>query len=149
MVSTNFNPTNASGSLEFTNSAQVFRHFQAASNELNTPKVLRCPSDAGRQTAPDFANFGNTNVSYFVGLDARQDSQEMLLSGDRNITGGTLSNGFLRVLQTNTPAGWTPAIHKNAGNIGLADGSVLQANPPTLQRQLQMQTFNDIRLAIP
>ena len=138
------------GTIGLVNSPQVFRHFEAMSNELNTPKVLVCPNDPLRVRGTNFCGtFGNTNVSYFVGLDADESKPERLLSGDRNITGGRLSNGFLRVLQTNLAAGWTATIHTNVGNIGLADGSVQQTTPQMLQSQLKLQTFNTIRLAIP
>ena len=40
-------------------------------------------------------------------------------------------------------------MHNNAGNIGLADGSVQLLNPRNLQKQLQVQTQLVIRLAIP
>jgi len=46
-------------------------------------------------------------------------------------------------------AGWTADIHVNAGNVGLADGSVQQMTSPGLQKQLEMQTLPVIRLAIP
>ena len=144
------------GTLEFTNSPNVFLHFQALSNELVTPKVLVCANDTNRQRASDFllsgtsASFNsNSNLSYFVGLDADEAKPERILSGDRNITGGSLSNGFLRLLRTNSQAGFTAAIHNNAGNIGLADGSVQQMTPRILQWQLQSNTLAVIRLAIP
>ncbi|HEY0552230.1 MAG TPA: type II secretion system protein, partial [Verrucomicrobiae bacterium] len=47
-------PTASDGTREFTNSPQVFLHFQAMSNELVTPKVLICPMDSKRQRASDF-----------------------------------------------------------------------------------------------
>jgi prepilin-type processing-associated H-X9-DG protein len=72
-----------------------------------------------------------------------------LLSGDRNITGGTLNNGFLRILKTNTLAGWTTEMHNRAGNIGLADGSVQQVTDRGLQQQLEASALPLIRLAIP
>jgi competence protein ComGC len=138
------------GTAEFVNSPQVFLHFQAMSNELVTPKVLVCSTDSGKLRAADFLKpIANSNVSYFVGLDADDSKPERLLSGDRNITGGTLSNGFLRVLQPKTKAGWTAAIHSNAGNIGLSDGSVYQATARELQAQLRSNTIPIIRLAIP
>jgi type II secretory pathway pseudopilin PulG len=144
-----FISTNNEGSRRFANSPEVFRHFLVMSNEINTPKILVCPSDFKRTRATDFSDLSNTNLSYFVGLDADESKPERLLSGDRNITGGTLSNGFLRLLRTNSTAGWTTEIHTNAGDIGLADGSVQQMNPQILRRQLQIQSFNNIRLAIP
>ena len=138
------------GTLEFTNSPQVIRHFESMSNEMVTPKILVCPSDPGRKKATDFYSpLANRNLSYFVGLDAREDNPQLILSGDRNITGGTLSNGFLRLLPTNAAAGWTTELHNNAGNVGMADGSVQQVTAAQLRNQLQAQDLPVIRLAVP
>ena len=138
------------GTMEFTNSPQVIRHFESMSNEMVTPKILVCPSDPGRKKATDFYSpLANRNLSYFVGLDAREDNPQLILSGDRNITGGTLNNGFLRLLPTNAAAGWTTELHNNAGNVGLADGSVQQVTAAQLRNQLQAQDLPVIRLAVP
>ena len=142
-------PMASNGTLELATSPQVFRHFQALSNELVTPKVLVCPSDRQRIKTADFVRFSNTNLSYFVSLDARENAPQLILSGDRNITGGTLSNGFLRLLTPLTEAGWTSDLHNNAGNLGLADGSVQQVTAAGLRKQLAVQTSAVIRLAIP
>jgi prepilin-type processing-associated H-X9-DG protein len=144
-----FANTNVGGTSAFANSPQVFRHFAALSNEVNNPKTLVCPQDTQRTRALDFSAFSNSNLSYFVGLDADEDKPERLLSGDRNITGGMLSNGFLRLLKTNTPAGWTPEMHKGVGNVALADGSVMQTIPDGLRQHLKKQGLPVIRLAIP
>lgn len=45
---------NEGGSQDAANQ-QTFRHFLAVSNELNTPKVLACPSDSKKSIAPDWA----------------------------------------------------------------------------------------------
>ena len=138
------------GTLKFVNSPEVIRHFQSLSNELVTPKILVCPNDSGRLRASDFLSpLANSNLSYFAGLDAEESKTNRFLSGDRNITGGTLSNGFLRSLPRNAAAGWTTELHNNAGNIGLSDGSVQQLMPASLQKQLQAQDLPVIRLAIP
>jgi hypothetical protein len=90
-----------------------------------------------------------------IGLAARiyasdhNDQFPFATAGDRNITGGTLSNGFLRILQTNSAAGWTPALHTNVGNVALSDGSAMRTTSTTLQQQLSKQTLPVIRLAIP
>ena len=141
--------TNASGSRALVNSPQVLLHFAAMSNELVTPKVLACPSDTQRINTRNWSEFSNANLSYFVALDADETKPNRLLSGDRNVTGGTLSNGFLRVLTPQTDVGWTTALHNNAGNIGLSDGSVKQVIPATLRKQLQAQDLPVIRLAVP
>ncbi len=151
-----FNSTNAESSLTWANSPQVFRHFQVMSNELVTPIMLVCPKDLKRRPPNpnnggilDFQNLSNANLSYFVGLDAHENDPKQILSGDRNITGGTLSNGFLRTLRPNTQAGWTSDIHHNAGNIGLSDGSVQQFATNGLSKHLAAMTNATIRLAIP
>lgn len=83
------------GTFTFANSPQVFRHYEAMSNELVTPKVLICSTDSGKLRATDFLTpLANSNISYFVGLGADESKPQRILSGDRNITGGTLSNGF-------------------------------------------------------
>src|SRR5947199_9158800 len=41
-------PQSNGGTFEFAMSTQVRRHFQVASNELNSPKILVCPADPGR-----------------------------------------------------------------------------------------------------
>jgi prepilin-type processing-associated H-X9-DG protein len=138
------------GTLGLTNSPQVFRHFEALSNELVTPKILVCMEDRTRVRATSFqAPLSNKNISYFVGLDAKEDQPQSILSGDRNLTGGRLTNGFLRLIAPNDTLGWTKDLHNNAGNIGLGDGSVQQVTPGGLSRQVQAQPLPVIRLAIP
>lgn len=138
------------GSLEFENSPMIFRHYEVMSNELYTPKVLACPSDKTKIPSQNFETpLSNSNISYFVGFGAQEDKPQRILSGDRDITGGVLNNGFMRVLQSNSLAGWAGIIHTNGGNVGLADGSVQQFTKVNLQRQLQLQDLPVVRLAIP
>ena len=61
----------------------AFRHFQAISNELNEPKVFRCPVDF-RTAAGTVAQLKNDNISYFLAITADPSRPESLLSGDRN-----------------------------------------------------------------
>jgi prepilin-type N-terminal cleavage/methylation domain-containing protein/prepilin-type processing-associated H-X9-DG protein len=79
--------------------------FGVMSNELSTPAILTCPSDATRNPGTNFANFvnapanqtptpvsgnnaGGTLMSYFIGGDAIDTLPETILSGDRNIGSG-------------------------------------------------------------
>ena len=141
--------TNQGGSMEFIPTGEVWRHFESLSNELSTPRILKCVSDPGRTRVNSFAEFGPTNLSYFVGLDADETKMQMLLSGDRNITNGLPPNNH--ILQATGPDtfGWTKAIHNNAGNIGLADGSAAQTTTTTLRRQLTDPSNATNRLALP
>jgi prepilin-type N-terminal cleavage/methylation domain-containing protein len=80
----------------------VFGIFMVMSNELSTPKILVCPSEADSAhavTATTFAGLitGTTasaspytndlEVSYFVGVDAQDTFPQMLLDGDHNMGG--------------------------------------------------------------
>lgn len=141
--------TNDGGSLEWAPSSQVFRHFAAASNELNTPKILRCPVDSRRSAEPNWQNLNNSKLSYFVGLDANEGNASLILTGDRHITGGTMSNGFLRTLTQKSGASWTRELHDGSGNLGFADGSVQQVNSADLQSIIRSNTLTVIRLAVP
>jgi competence protein ComGC len=146
--------TNIGGTLEYNESGQVYRHYLALSNELATPKVLFCPNDTQRTRATSWdSTFGNQNISYFVGLEADETKPQMILSGDRNITGGVLTNGNVMLCKSNTVLSWTEAIHNKIGNVSLADGSVHQLSDTALKRQLQAEfksvTNQVIRFAIP
>lgn len=112
------------GTMEFCLTTNVFVHFQALSNELNTPRILHCPNDTGRIPAVTFTNgIGNSNISYFVGLDADQTRPDWLLAGDRNVTDGPLPASRMIQARSNCPISWTREVHDRVGNIVLADGS--------------------------
>lgn len=141
-------PGTNGGTMEFTTGLNEWRHFQIMSNELSTPKVLICPTDTARVSATNFSFFSNSNISFFIGLDASQADPQSILSGDRNITNGTpIKNGILE-LSPNQPAGWTDEMHRKVGNITLSDGSVQQVtwfglrnvmeNTGTFTNRLQM-----------
>jgi type II secretory pathway pseudopilin PulG len=132
--------------------------FTCMSNELNTPKVLNCPSDGGqglntgfstpmisRAYATNWITFSNTPAfcSYFVCGDTVETSPQMLLVGDRNI-GTTAAQNTVAV--TTNSAGilwkqsdywaWTADLHIKVGNVGMAEGSVQQLTIPGLQAAL-------------
>ena len=142
----------------------VFAHFMVMSNELNTPKVLYCPSepDSGRTAA---ASFGRTlgagantsyltndfNVSYFVGVDSQDTYPQMFLTGDHNIGNGnpptvpytgnfpgtdcTWSMGTN--FTVNLGPSWLDNMHQKQGNVGLADGSVQAFSRSRFQEALR------------
>jgi prepilin-type N-terminal cleavage/methylation domain-containing protein/prepilin-type processing-associated H-X9-DG protein len=130
--------------------------FSAMSNELSTPKILMCPAemDSGRLIATTFSTIAaapqipfnlDTNMSYFVGIDATEQFPQMLLDGDHNIGPGNpplnsaLYYGTTVALDTNqvatatTSTGWADTMHQKQGNVGLADGSVQQLSRTRLQ----------------
>lgn len=136
-------PGTNGGTMDFITGPNVWRHFQVMSNELSAPKVLVCPADKDHFSATNFTTLGNSNISFFFGVDAIDTNPQMLLAGDHNITNGMpIRNGLLN-LTTNKPAGWTSEVHDKAGNIALSDGSVQQSNIgnlPTMVKNTGMQT---------
>jgi prepilin-type N-terminal cleavage/methylation domain-containing protein/prepilin-type processing-associated H-X9-DG protein len=149
--------------------ADTFRVFQVMSNELQTPRILVCPSDERRagtnfiSTGPA-ADFGNSNVSYFVGgsyggvtqvtrTNPPASSDPLIfLSGDRNIYNLAKANAALypygcspateavvlgsSFAGTPTSPGWTDRMHRQRGNVLLGDGSVQRYSSSQLRQAL-------------
>jgi prepilin-type processing-associated H-X9-DG protein len=146
--------TNFGGTLEYVEHGEAFRHFQVMSNELSTPYILICPADARldfRHHAPDFwSTFGNTNISYFVGVDADETKPQRLLSGDRNIiAGGTKLRNGIFAITTNQSVRWSSELLHGCGNIVFADGSVQQTTSSDLRKLIRQTGQATNRLAIP
>jgi len=131
--------TNEGGTREFQPSAEVFRHFDVLSNDLINWKMLCCPADEQRVRKGSIVSdvpLANTNISYFVGLDADERFPQRFLSGDRNLTGGT-TNGPLLIYSTNSTPGWGKNIHQFQGDIALSDGSVQQFTSAGFSNSMQ------------
>lgn len=129
--------TNGPGTKEFAGSGEVWRHFLAISNELNTPKVLACPTDRERTRVTNFAALKNDHISYFIGLSADETKPQTILSGDRNVAAqGNLLRGVV-ALSAGATWEWTSSIHQGQGNLALADGSVSQATKVQLNKQIE------------
>src|SRR5262245_51162935 len=81
--------------------ANIWYQFAVMSNELVTPKYLACPSDTNRVVATDFSlspfggllhvNYRNRAISYVLGHPFLEEGRGVL-SGDRNIQGGSFGN---------------------------------------------------------
>jgi prepilin-type N-terminal cleavage/methylation domain-containing protein len=138
-------------------------NFLVMSNQLSTPKVLLCPSDALTGTLWASATHGQaaTNfivgatsgwfnyeaVSYFINGDATESDPQMVMSGDCNIGAGTTSSSVaagsrftantLFSWAATTTWAWTQNdMHQASGNIQLSDGSVQQATISGLKSAL-------------
>ncbi len=132
-------PAARGGSLEFVQNAYRiagdfyfgFRHYQALSNELVTPKIVICPADT-RPMAPNFAALKNENLSYFVGVKAAFANPNSVLAGDRNLTNDYASPGTMMHIGPNFALRWTSELHEFKGNLLFADGRVEERNTPGL-----------------
>ena len=111
------------------------------SNELRTPKILACPSDAQKtpannwSTSPDggFLNshYQNRAVSYLIGLHVFPEDPDGLVAGDRNIRFNGVGDCFsgitgVPLISTHSSGSWGigDGLHIEAGNYLLKDGHV-------------------------
>jgi hypothetical protein len=142
--------TNKGGTMEWTRTRAVYRHFQIISNELGAPQVLRCPQDTVRTKATNFFNLGNGNLSYLIEQNAKPSYLSTMLVGDSPFTldGATLSKGCFLVA-TQQALSWGKTPHGAAGNIGLTDGSVAQTGSDRLTSIRHQQQIATNWLAIP
>jgi len=155
--------TNQGGWREYAFSRDAGRYcwsnYEVMANELGqSPPVLVCPADEKRSTATNFdaTNFGNANISYFVGINAGDNYPQSLQGGDRNIGPGldpkddygySPSNnmGNSVVISTNNKTSkitWSLKLHSakdavGAGNLLHGDSSVQQVNGARLRTDYQ------------
>jgi len=141
----------------------VFAIFAVMSNELNTPKILYCPSEY-RSTVTQGTIFGNSvgtsvgcnsdsQISYAIGVDAVDTNPSMFLSADGNIGDGATPPTAANTYSDSTHAGkfvalgtnatwtavnpnWADNQHSKQGNVGLADGSVQGFSSSALRNAL-------------
>ena len=92
-------------------------NFRVASNELSVAALLVCPSDKEKTVQENWAKLnGDRNMSYFVGLAAKEVEPQSILVGDRNVTGGDggLEPHWNSSRGTSIDAAWTTSIHVNS-----------------------------------
>ncbi|HEY0455871.1 MAG TPA: prepilin-type N-terminal cleavage/methylation domain-containing protein [Verrucomicrobiae bacterium] len=131
---------------------KTYVHFLPITNELVTPKILRCPSDSKKSEASDWsAIVDNSHISFFVAYEGDETKPQSMLSGDSNVNNA--NNGVqcgvltavwnLLLVSGGPPMGtsidvnstWTSDVHNNNGDVGLGDGSVHQFTSRQLQQQ--------------
>jgi hypothetical protein len=139
--------------------------FFVMSNELNTPKILFCPTESAdthhfQSTTWLEGNYTNdANVSYFVAVDADSSSggtvgatggnSRVFLSGDRFMGPGTVSAlpvytaifntlaNFCEPLGTGSGVAWASDVgHGTANNVVMTDGSVTAFSIDAMQSAL-------------
>lgn len=127
--------------------------YDSCSNEMNSPKILVCPSDSEKTRAQVFTDGAapanttkfqdsaapNLHLSYFVALTGDETRPNKLLSGDRNIEGAP-SNDKRAYTDGDVPSNgasgpvFNGKVHQKQGNIGLSDGSVAQVATEALRK---------------
>jgi len=118
---------------------RVYWSFLAMSNEIQTLKILVCPSDQ-RAVAKDWASLLDTNTSYFIGVDTREERPGMLLVGDWSLDGGKRNrdcpvagviNHAMEFTRSDIPRlFWRSRPHDGVGNVSIGDASAHQVDVP-------------------
>jgi type II secretory pathway pseudopilin PulG len=134
--------------------ANTWFQFWSLSNELKSPKMLACPSDAERRRATEFdfypsggflhASFRNQATSYFLGHPL-MEAGRAVLSGDRNV-GSVPSQGacpYFGIANSINSALWGTNIHVNSGNLLFNDGSIIQSDQAILRAALTSTNSGD------
>jgi prepilin-type processing-associated H-X9-DG protein len=152
-------PTAAGGTLEFAQNGRRiggdfyfgFRHFQALSNELGSPKVLVCPAD-NRSAAQSFSLLSNEHLSYFVGINASYDQPGSVLAGDRNVRVTGRGSETILYPGNTAPLLWTADLHQFRGNLLFADAHVEERRGATTRMasaELLLPTTNRAQARFP
>jgi prepilin-type N-terminal cleavage/methylation domain-containing protein len=127
-------PVSDGGSMEYVQAGEnisgvfyfSYRHFQPLAGELVQTKPLLCPADTGRLPADNFGLLQNSNISYFVGVDASFDQPLSILAGDRNITNDLHATASL--VRGANGLRWTSELHFFQGNVLFSDAHVQEMN---------------------
>jgi prepilin-type N-terminal cleavage/methylation domain-containing protein/prepilin-type processing-associated H-X9-DG protein len=116
--------------------------------------MLNCPSDRSRRDSlylkNSFSEITDTNISYFVGVDASLNNPNSILAGDRHLqAGGEPIKAGLFTVTPNLTLNWTKELHPSfqKGNVLFADGHVEFMKKLTVAVQNQSLATN--RLAVP
>lgn len=134
--------------MELIQNGNVLWVFKVMSNEISAPQLLHCPADKAHFAAETFGQLSNSNISYFLNLDASEANPQAVLTGDSNlkINGQPVKSGLVSI-RTNDAVAWQSNRHGASGNIGIADGSVQSASLRSLQIYFNKAATN--RIAIP
>jgi prepilin-type N-terminal cleavage/methylation domain-containing protein len=151
--------TNAGGSLELIGNGIAADHFAPLAAMIPNPAVFLCPADRTRSAASQSASLSNSNLSYFVSLNATligiSNPAALLLTGDRHLAIGKqpIPSGLF---ETNNSVGldWLPGWHGpssdvKAGMVGLVDGHAIKTESKNLAEVFQRSSITTHRLVMP
>ena len=143
-------------------SGTLWFQYYVLSNELATPRILACPSDATARVADDFShggfggfrhsNYQNQAISYPLYLHALAEQPHAVLASDYNVradwefsgcyTGAGAFSILYRLWFPNT--GWTNgAVHDNIGNVAFTDGRAETLTDTGLRAALSRRMTNE------
>lgn len=137
-------PINDGGSKSKTN---VSSTFLVLKQEIKTPRILACPSDSEKIPTVNFETLSDSNISYFIGVDTKENKIGMLLAGDRHLEGASpnkscpiadIKKAAYEITRTRIPRiYWSNIIHKGVGIVTIGDSSAHIVNTSKIQAILK------------
>ena len=113
--------------------------------------MLICPAETSRQVATSFQALNDSNLSYFVNVDASTNEPgHVILAGDRflQVNRKPVAHGLLNVT-TNLNLSWTPNFHGSYGGFAFADGHMQDSRDHELTSLIASQPLATNRFSIP
>lgn len=136
-----------------------YQRINSYTNYGIEPRCLACPSDERRDSIylkKSISEFTDTNISYFVGVDATLTNPKSILAGDRHLQiNGLSTKPGLFDLTAKSPVSWSEELHYSkstttaGGNVLFTDGHVEFLKSKKLNSVFQSQGLTSNRLAIP
>ena len=168
------NPMPGLSPFDTNNAAELWKLFQIAAKDINSPAILVCPGDRSRFVAKTFTangtadSFSHPNnrlnaLSYFLSLEAdeRESQPQLILMGDRYLTIDLKTDSEKATLflfgeqdigssSSIVPSvRWISTVHNGGGNVAMADGSAQQLNTAKLREALRRQPYGGSRIWLP
>ena len=138
------------------------KNFQKINSYTNYGVEVRwliCPSDEPRcrwNWPKSISAVGDTNISYFVGIDATLGNPRSILAGDRNLQMDNVPvKPGLLILTKTSSISWANGLHfsnsisGSGGNILFVDGYGEFLKPKALNASIQSEGLVTNRIAIP
>src|SRR5688500_15359179 len=88
--------------------------------------VVLLPIIAKHHSAANWESLSNTNISYFVSLDASLSTPNKILAGDRFLSTNDQPFSGILVVANWQALCWVEGGHHRTGNTVMSDGSVAQ-----------------------
>ena len=129
------------------NSGNWTDNFRVCSNEMSNVQILLCPNDKAKRFATNwFSLDGNINISYLIGKNSSETRSLVILTGDRNVTGGGggLDPSWSVFLGTSIDAAWDKTMHNTRGSLALGDGSTRKTSTQELRAQISAELATGI-----
>ncbi len=120
-------PMTNSGTMESSEAGNVAPSFQSLTNYVDSPRNFICPTDKLKVVASNKASLTESNLSYFLAMEAATNLAAAVLSGDRHLTFNTTPvKPGLVTWRVGEKVAWTRELHENSkvprGILSFYDG---------------------------